>query len=57
MMRAIAIVVLLETSMLPATFDECAKARPDLGRPDRVTSKQQRSNEPWHHRTCYWRTT
>ena len=53
--KTIAIVVLLEISMVPATLDECQKARPDLGRPDRVTSKQQRTNEPWYHRTRYWR--
>lgn len=51
----VGIVLLLETSMHPATMDECVKVRPDLGRPDRVISRQNGSATPWHHRTCYWR--
>lgn len=46
--------LMLENSMLPATFDECERASPDRGRPRRATSRQQRTNEPWHHRTCLW---
>ena len=46
--------VLLETSMEPLTLDECQRARPDLGRPHRVISKQARSNEPWFARTCVY---
>lgn len=49
-------VILLENSMTPATFDECQRTRPDLGRPWRVVSKQQGSGTPWHHRICTWRT-
>jgi hypothetical protein len=46
--------MLLENSMLPASLEECERARPGAGRPARVMSKQQRTNEPWHHRTCAW---
>lgn len=48
------VLLLLETSMLPATMDECRRARPDLWRPTRVISKQNGTGTPWHHRTCYW---
>lgn len=47
-------VLMLEASMLPASPEECRAARPDLGYPDRVTSKQNGSGTPWHHRTCWW---
>ena len=47
--------VLLENSAQPATPDECQRARPGLGRPYFTVSHQQRTNEPWHHRTCYFR--
>ena len=49
-----AVLVLLEPSMVAATLDECQRARPDLGRPTRVISKQARSNEPWFARTCVY---
>ena len=51
-MSAALILVLLLPSSNPATFEECMRARPDLGRPVRVTSKQNGTNTPWHHRTC-----
>ena len=43
---------LLPNSMQPATMDECAAATGK--RPRWTISKQQRSNEPWHHRTCVY---
>lgn len=46
--------VLLETSMQPATLNECQRARPQRLRPDGAISLQSRSNKPWHHRTCFW---
>lgn len=46
------VMVLLETSSEPATFAECQRARPDLGRPARVISKQNGSGTNWHHRIC-----
>lgn len=55
-MKELVIVLLLETSSMPATMEECMRARPDLGRPVHVISKQGRTNEPWHHRMCMWTT-
>ena len=43
---------LLPNSMQPASMDECAAATGK--RPKWTISKQERSNEPWHHRTCVY---
>lgn len=50
------VMALLENSARPADADECERARPDLGRPYFTASKRDRAAEPYHHRTCYWRT-
>ena len=47
--------LILENSSKPASLGECAAARPDLGKPLWTISKQNRSDEPWYQRTCYWR--
>lgn len=48
--------VLLETSMQPATLEECERAHPKRPRPDGVISLQNGSLTPWHHRTCMYLT-
>lgn len=54
-MKALALIlVLLEPSSSPATFEECARARPELGRPMSVVSLQNGTGTPWHHRMCIW---
>lgn len=45
---------LLEDSSLAASMEECLRTYPTLGRPIMVTSRQQRSNEPWFRRTCIY---
>lgn len=49
--------VLLKPSMNPALGDECAREKPELGRPDLTLNMQTRSNEPWNPRICYWKKT
>ena len=44
--------MLLETSMQPASMDECERTTGK--RPDYTVSKQSRTGEPWHHRICGW---
>ena len=46
--------LLLENSSRPATLGECQRRHPSMGRPQATISYQQRSGEPWHHRTCAW---
>ena len=46
--------VLLETSMEPATLDECKRTIPNRPRPHQVVSFQNGSATPWHHRICYY---
>lgn len=46
---------MLENSMRPASPEECQVAHPARGRPDLTISWQSRSNEPYHHRICYWK--
>ena len=44
---------MLEPSMSPANGDACERA---YGRrPDYTISRQERANEPWHHRTCAYK--
>lgn len=46
--------VLFEPSAWPIGYDEALRTRPDLGRPLNCVSLQQRTGEPWHHRTCWY---
>ena len=46
--------MLLEISSLPASMEECLRARPDLGRPAHVVSLQNGTLTPWHRRTCIY---
>lgn len=46
--------VLLETSMEPATLNECQRRSPNLPRADGVVSFQNGSMTPYHHRTCFY---
>ena len=46
--------VLLETSMQPATLDECQRTFPDRPRPNAVVSFQNGERTPWHHRQCHY---
>ena len=45
-----ATLTLLSNSMQPATMQECEAATGQ--RPRHVISKQDRTGEPFHHRTC-----
>lgn len=45
--------LMLEPSMNPANGDECQVATGV--RPVYTISRQNRSNEPWHHRTCAYK--
>lgn len=46
--------VLFEPSGQPIGFEEAQRTHPHLGRPSNCVSLQQRTNEPWHHRTCWY---
>ena len=48
--RAAGTLHMLENSMRPADGDECERATGK--RPVYTISKQDRTNEPYHHRTC-----
>ena len=45
--------ILLDPSMQPAYLAECQRAHP-AGTPVWSVSRQDRSNEPWHHRFCLY---
>ena len=49
--------LLLENSSSPASLIECARARPDLGKPSFTISHRARTGEPWYWRTCFWKET
>jgi len=48
--------VLFENSLTPISFAEAQRTRRDLARPVSCISLQSRTNEPWHHRVCFYET-